>query len=79
MKLVPDTISQDTAEALAELLKQAKDGDLHGFAFVAMYKRSKFIVNAAGDLQKNRTLARGMVTYLDDFLAKSPREDDPSR
>jgi hypothetical protein len=75
MKLVSDSISTDTVEALSELLEQAKAGELKGFAFAAAYKRSQFVVNVAGELVKNPALARGMVAYLDDFLATEPYEN----
>lgn len=67
-RLVQDTISTDTVEALSQLLDLAKDGEIMGIAFVAMYRRREYIVNAAGETLKNPTFSRGMLASLDDFF-----------
>jgi hypothetical protein len=72
MRLVPDSLSTDTVEALSELLEQAKAGNVKGLAFVAVYKGAQFIVNVAGELVSNPVLARGMVASLDDYLSEQP-------
>ena len=69
-RLAPDFISHDTAEALREMLLDAESGDLFGLAFVAMYKGSKYIVNATGEAYRNPTFTRGMLAALDDELSK---------
>ena len=66
--LVPDTISHETIEALSQLLKQAESGELIGFAFAAVLKRRRYIVNSAGACRGDPTLTRGMVQALDDEL-----------
>lgn len=74
MKLVPDDFSPDTVAALSELLAQAKAGKVIGLGFIAMLKRRQYIVNVAGELRRNPTLARGMVASLDDYLAEQPHK-----
>lgn len=67
-RLVPDTISHDTVEALQTLLDDARRGQIIGVAFCAMYKRREFIVNTAGEAHRNPTFTRGMVACLNDTL-----------
>lgn len=74
MKLVPDDVSPDIVDALAQLLDGAKAGEIIGLGFVAVYKRREYIVNVAGELRRNPTLARGMVASLDDYLAEQPHK-----
>ena len=66
--LVPDGISNDTVEALAQLQGMAQRGELIGFAFAAMLKRRRYFVNVAGEAFRNPTFARGCVSALDDEL-----------
>lgn len=67
-KLVPTHISDNTVEALEELLKEARKGDLIGIAFAAMYRQRAFNVDAAGETMRNRAWTRGMVLdLLDSF------------
>lgn len=74
MKLVPDDLSPDTVAALTELLSDAKAGKVVGVGFVAMMRRRQYLVNVAGELRRNPTLARGMVASLDDYLAAQPHK-----
>ena len=74
MKLVPDDISPDIKKALEELSKDARAGQLIGLAFIGVYKRREFVVNVAGELRRNPTLARGMVASLDDYLSEQPHK-----
>lgn len=66
--LIPDSISHETVEALGELLEQARAGELVGFAFAAILKRRRYIVNTAGECRGDPTLTRGMALALDDEL-----------
>lgn len=66
--LVTKTISHDTVEALGTLFEQAKQGDLIGVAFAAMYKEGGYMVDAAGEAHRSPTFARGMIRALDDEL-----------
>lgn len=68
--LAPDNISHETIEALQQLLKQAESGELVGFAFAAVYKRRRYIVNSAGSCRSDPTMTRGMVLALDDELRR---------
>lgn len=69
----PDALSSDTVECLRELLMEAQQGDMIGIAFAAMYRRRKYIVDAAGEAYRNPTFARGMVDALHDELGKRAR------
>jgi hypothetical protein len=69
-KLVPDALSHDTVDALRELLEQAEAGQVVGIAFAAMYKSRQFITNTAGECHRNPVFTRGIVSVLDDCLAK---------
>lgn len=74
MKLMPDDISPDCVQALTQLLDEAKSGEVVGIGFVAVYKRREYVVNVAGELRRNPTLARGMVASLDDYLSEQPHK-----
>lgn len=67
--LVRDTVSNDTVEALEQLLEAARAGLIIGLAFGAMLKRKRYLVNCAGEACRDPTTARGMVCALDDELA----------
>jgi hypothetical protein len=66
--LVPDQLSNDTQEALAQLLDLAQRGELIGVAFAGMLRRRRYFVNVAGEAFRNPTFARGCVSALDDEL-----------
>jgi len=72
-RLVPDTLSTDTEQALAQLLDLARRGELIGVAFAGMLKQRRFFVNTAGEAHRNPTFARGMVAALDDELGSRMR------
>ncbi len=74
-RLVPDTISGDTVEALEQLLAAARKGQVIGLAYVVMYKRRQFIANAAGEAKRNPVFTRGMLACLDDALGR--QADNP--
>jgi len=69
-RLVPDTVSNDTQEALRELLELAERGELIGLAFAGMLRQRKFFVDTAGEAHRSPVFARGMVAALDDELGK---------
>jgi hypothetical protein len=68
--MVPDSVSTDTVECLALLLRRARAGEIIGLAFCAMLKQRSFIVNTAGEAHRSPVFARGMVAALDDELGK---------
>lgn len=74
-RLVPDTVSHDTVIALRELLDHAETGRLLGIAFAAMYRGRHYIVNTAGEAQRNPTFTRGMLAALNDSLGRAVREE----
>lgn len=67
-RLVPDSLSHDTVEALQSLLDDAREGRIIGVAFCAMYKQRRFIVNTAGEAHRNPVFTRGMIACLNDTL-----------
>lgn len=69
----PGALSEDTVACLQELLFEAKQGQLIGVAFAAMYRRRKYIVDTTGEAYRNPTFARGMVDALHDLLGKRAR------
>lgn len=73
-RLVTEAFSRDTVEALRELLAHAEAGEVVGIAFVAMYRRRRFITEMAGECHRNPVFARGMVAALDDCLAERMHE-----
>lgn len=75
--LVPDVVSNDTVEALEQLLAEARKGTLIGIAYCGVLKRRGYIVNSAGEAFRNPTFARGMVAALDDQLATRIRGGNP--
>lgn len=68
LRMVHDVYSHETITVLEELLRQAREGQILGLAFVAMRKGRKFVGDAAGEAYKNPILTRGMVAELDDYL-----------
>lgn len=68
-RLIPDSISTDTAMALRQLLDLAERGELIGVAFAGMLKERRFFVNSAGEAHRNPVFTRGMVAALDDSLS----------
>lgn len=75
--LIEDTISNDTVEALEQLLEHARAGEVIGIAFAAMLKRRGYIVNSAGEAFRNPTFSRGMVRALDERLGARIRGGNP--
>lgn len=71
--LVPDTLSNDTQEALEQLLDLAQRGELIGIAFAGMLRQRRYFVNTAGEAHRNPTFARGCVSALDDQLGQKMR------
>lgn len=76
-KLIPDTISHDTVEAMEILLAGAKAGEITGIAFAVTLRKSRFITNVAGFCWRNPTHARGMVAFLSDQLGRLVETRDP--
>lgn len=76
-RLVPDTISHDTVEALTVLLEGAKAGEITGIAFACTLRKMHYITNVAGVCYKQPTFARGMVAFLSDQIAGLVHRRDP--
>ena len=73
LRLVPrprvsNAVSDDTIEALENLLKRAKAGEVVGLAFAALLPRRRYFIEVTGDAYKDPTFARGMVSAIDDEL-----------
>lgn len=74
-RLLPDTVSTDTTQALEEMLAMARRGDLIGIAFAGILRRRGYFVNTAGEAHRNPTFARGCVSALDDELGQRMRRE----
>lgn len=74
-RLVPDSLSKDTFEALTQLLDLAQRGELIGVAFAGILKQRRYFVNTAGEAHRNPTFARGCVSALDDQLGQRMRNE----
>lgn len=74
-RLVPDTLSTETTEALTQMLDMARRGELIGLAFAGILKRRGYFVNTAGEAYRNPTFARGCVSALDDELGQRMRNE----
>lgn len=74
-RLVPDSLSKDTLEALTQLLDLAQRGELIGVAFAGILKQRRYFVNTAGEAHRNPTFARGCVSALDDQLGQRMRNE----
>ena len=66
----PDNISTDIVLCLSQLHTQALRGTLTGIAYVAYIEEHSFIANAAGAALDDPTHTRGMLSALDDKLAR---------
>lgn len=69
-QLVRDQVSRDVIEALGQLLKGAESGHVVGAAFGIALRGRRYLVNVAGTLARDPTLARGVVASLDDELQR---------
>jgi hypothetical protein len=80
-RLVRDSISRDTVEALETLLGLARTGEVTGIAFACTLRKQRYVTNVAGYCYKHPTFARGMVASLSDELGGIVlrRDDDETR
>lgn len=62
--LVPVESSEDTIQALQELLLQARKGDLIGIVFAAMARNKRYFIGSAGEATNSPTFSLGMVQML---------------
>ncbi len=64
--LKPDAVSDSTVKALQNLLEDAKQGNLIGISFAAMYTKPNrtYVTNTAGEARRNPTFAIGTVIIL---------------
>lgn len=63
-------ISADTIAELEQLLKEAREGQIQGIAYVALQKGSSFSINASGAAQTAPVYTLGAVDILHDYLVK---------
>lgn len=66
-------MSHDTIECLEALLADARQGQILGLAFGALYIGKRYIVHTVGECHLNRTFTRGMVRDLDQLLESASR------
>ena len=63
-------VSEETVQALEELLEKARRGEVVGVAVAAMYRKREFTVNTCGDMHRNPTFCRGAVAALADQISR---------
>lgn len=68
--LARDTISRDLSEAGHQINEAIQAGHVAGIVFGMALKGRRYIVNVAGSLVRDPTLARGITAALDDELAR---------
>lgn len=68
--LVRDTISRDLSEAGKQIQEAIEAGHISGMVFGAQLKGRRYIVNVAGTLARDPTLARGITAAIDDELSR---------
>ncbi|MGL4575987.1 MAG: hypothetical protein ACRCV9_14475 [Burkholderiaceae bacterium] len=66
--LTPPHVDGTLIETLEELLAEARQGNLIGLAYSAMYRGRTYAVNAVGLARNSPVFSRGTVTVLDDHL-----------
>lgn len=76
--LAPDTISRDLKEFGTQLKEAIDAGHISGVVFGATLRGRRYIVNVAGTLAKDPTLARGVAAAIDDELARMVQEKKDS-
>lgn len=64
------THSRDTELALEDLVRLARERQLIGMAYVAMYVGREYRVGAVGAARTSPTYTRGMVRALDEELGR---------
>lgn len=69
LRLVKNNIAHDVVDALEQLLKGAKRGEITGIAFAATLPGVRHFTDVAGICYTNPTYARGAVAFLLDELA----------
>ena len=68
--LVRDSLSRDVIELFDQLAVAARDGIAVGAIVGIALKGRRYVVNCAGTLAKDPTLARGVAAALDDELGR---------
>jgi len=58
------------------MLADAKDGELVGIAFAALYRDRHYEVDTTGEAHTDPTFARGMVCALYDLLGRRERGEN---
>lgn len=69
-QLVRDVISRDLREAGQQIQAAIEAGEISGLVFGASLKGRRYIVNVAGTLARDPTLARGVTAAIDDELSR---------
>lgn len=69
LKVVEPGASPEVFYALKQRAREARDGDLIGIAYVALYRGHDYAVEILGETRRAPTFTRGMLCLLDDQLA----------
>ncbi len=75
LTLVRPTVSQETVDALKDLLHAAERGEVVGIAFTAMLRRDDWYADAVGEARRIPVLTRGMLLELSDAISPHKREN----
>lgn len=70
LALTQDSLSRDVVEFFEQLLAAAKSGQITGAVIGVAIRGRRYVVNSAGSLARDPTLARGITAALDDELAR---------
>jgi len=63
-------VNLETIECLEHLLDEARQGNLIGLAFAALFRRRNYTTHACGEVRRDRVFTRGMLRDLDDQLRR---------
>ena len=73
--VINPTTSDDTIQALEELLDDARRGSITGMVFAAMRPGgSDYIIGTTGEARHRPTYARGMIAAVDDDLREALKQ-----
>lgn len=70
LRLVEYAADPELVRVLSQLLQEAKDGRVNGFAYVAIEPGYKFTADVLGSAKKSPFLALGMIKALEGAVLK---------
>lgn len=73
LRVMPPHVSVDTVAALADLLAQAKAGQVIGLAYAAIKPGGEYQGDITGMAETHPIYTRGLLRVLDDWLSERTR------